>query len=210
MKKIFFCALLVIGICANAQYSSNTDIAEKNNYPHSTIDSSVNFSVKNKNSCFVLADIGLLVGTVDNEMKSPLSFLTVFSYPVYKSLYVGFGSGFEFYQMTYVPFVGDLHIKPAETGLSFFLQGGYAVPLNKTARMQQGEFKFKPGILFNPGISYTFPTDHKAAFTISVAYRYQKNESEHIYDPNQYFYYQEYEIINRMNRFNLRVGYTFK
>lgn len=169
-------------------------------------DSNNNFKHKKG---FIIADIGLLVGTVANEMKAPLTYLMSYNYPVYKSFHLGLGSGLEFYQMTYVPVLGEVRYKPRETGLAVYFQGGYAIPINEKATMEQGEFKFKPGVLFNPGISYTFPTTHKAAFTISIGYRYQKNESERINDPNRNYYYREYQLINQMNRFNVRIGYTF-
>jgi hypothetical protein len=162
-----------------------------------------------KRTGFLLCDLGLLVGTVENEMKTPLSFNAIFDLPIYKSIYFGLGSGLEFYQNTYVPLLAEFRIKPLETGIALVFQAGYAMPVTSTSKMPIGEFKFKPGFLVNPGISYTFPTAHNAAFTISMAYRYQKMKSERINVPNQY-YYQDYEIINEMNRFNIRIGYTFK
>lgn len=65
-------------------------------------------SVRNR---FLIADMGFLVGTTDNEMKAPLSILAVFDLPIYRNLYAGIGSGLEFFEITYIPVIAEIRYK---------------------------------------------------------------------------------------------------
>lgn len=161
-------------------------------------------------SRFFVADVGFLVGTVQNDVKAPLSFQSLYGFNLTGSLYAGIGTGLEFYQMTYIPLILDMRLKPFRTGISLFIQGGPVFPLSDNGKIDQIEYEFKRGYFFNPGISYTFKKSEEAAFTVGIGYRYQYSNSKRI-DKNYYYYYDDidYQIINKLNRFVIRFGYTF-
>jgi hypothetical protein len=159
---------------------------------------------------YLQCDLGFLVGTVANDMKAPLSFLATYNFQVYNSLYFGLGTGLEFFQMTYIPLVADFRIAPKNRNVSFFIQGGFTFPMNGKGDIDEVEYKFKRGFLINPGIAYTFAAKNSTAFTISIGYRYQETDAERAQNTDYpYYYSNDYSLITKLNRFVIRVGYTF-
>jgi hypothetical protein len=162
---------------------------------------------------YLQSDIGFMIGTVANEMKAPLSFLTSYNFQLTNSLFWETGTGLEFYQMTYIPVITGLRIAPLYSNFSIYFQGGLTFPINEKGTINQVEYKFKYGYLINPGISYTFRNTEKAEFVISLGYRFQKTDAERVTpDASSYYdpYNREYSIITKLNRFSLRLGYKFK
>ena len=157
----------------------------------------------------VLCDLGFLVGSIENEMKAPLSFMARINYRISKQFYFGLGSGLEFFQMTYVPVYAELRFKPESSRVSIFFQGGETFPFNSKGNINSAEYKYKRGYFINPGISYTFDYKSDAAFIISIGYRYQKTDASLITSP-QYYYSNDYSVITRLNRFSIRLGYIFR
>jgi|GEM_PF-2464477 len=160
-------------------------------------------SLKNR---FLQTDIGFLVGTTENEMKAPLSFLTSLNVPLFNKIYGGIATGFEFYQMTYIPVIIDIRYKPFLRGFALYFQSGYTMPINKKGTISDYKYEFEPGFLINPGVSYTFMANHGTAFTISVGYRYQKTIAKQL----DRYYNDDYQRIDILSRMNLRFGYSFR
>jgi hypothetical protein len=152
-------------------------------------------SVRNR---FLIADMGFLVGTTDNEMKAPLSILAVFDLPIYRNLYAGIGSGLEFFEITYIPVIAEIRYKRRIIGPSIYLQAGYTMPIKADGAIDNNNYKFEPGILINPGISYTFGFSQGTAFTVSLGYRYQKTSAKQL----DRYYNDDYRQINIFNRMN--------
>ena len=160
---------------------------------------------------FVQSNIGFLVGNVDNEVKAPMSFLISGHRKFCKSTFFGFGTGLEFSQSTYIPFIFEIRYCAYKQGLSYFLKIGYTTPLEEKIKINGQSYTQSPGNLINPGIAYTFASNEKTAFTVSIGYRYQKTDAKLDTDqPNYYYSYQNnYSLITQLNRFEIRFGYTF-
>jgi hypothetical protein len=156
---------------------------------------------------FFKVDIGFIIGNnVDNKTKAPLSLLAVYSLPVHKILNAGICIGFEFYQVTYMPVLLDLQLKPGTRGTSFTIQAGYTIPVKKNGSIDAIKYNFESGFLINPAINYTFPANQGTAFTISVGYRYQKTSEKQL----DRYYNDDYRLKEEFNRLVLRFGYTFR
>lgn len=166
----------------------------------------VNFEKDTLVKHFLQTDIGFLVGTTENEMKAPLSFLASWNIPLFYKIYGGIATGFEFYQMTYIPVLVDIRYKPYFRGLAIYVQSGYTMPINKKGTILDYKYEFEPGFLINPGVSYTFMANHGTAFTISLGYRYQKTFARQL----DRYYNDDYQRIDILNRMDLRFGYSFR
>jgi hypothetical protein len=160
-------------------------------------------STRNK---YLIADMGFLVGTTNNDMKAPLSILAVYDVPIYNKVYAGIGTGLEFFEMTYIPVIAELRFKRRTIGPSIYFQAGYTMPIKKEGTVDNSKYSFEPGILINPGISYTFGFSQGTAFTISIGYRYQKTSAKQL----ERYYNDDYLRIDKLNRMNLRFGYSFR
>jgi hypothetical protein len=160
-------------------------------------------SIKNR---FLIADMGFLAGSTDNDMKAPLSILAVFDVPIINRLYAGIGSGLEFFQMTYVPVIAEIRYKRKMIGPAIYFQAGYTMPIKNEGILDNSKYHFEPGILINPGISYTFGFSQGTAFTVSLGYRYQKTSAKQL----ERFYNDDYRRVDKLNRMSLRLGFTFR
>ncbi|MCX7986623.1 MAG: hypothetical protein N2662_06770 [Bacteroidales bacterium] len=170
---------------------------------------SLNDSVR---SIFVKSDIGFLVGTVNSEMKAPFSFMTSLNYKAGKKIYIGAGTGLEFFQNTYVPVYLVITTKPFSRSILFSISGGYTIPLSREATFNDGyNYKFFEGYFINPEISYFFSKkDNLHAFVIAIGYRYQRTDAKRLESELHYYYpYHDYSLITVLNRFSIRFGYLF-
>ena len=153
-------------------------------------------------------DIGLLVGSGDNQNNAPLSLQMLHSYHLTTASSIGIGIGLEFFHTTQTPIFVDLrHYFNRKYYAPFcFLQSGGMIPISTKATDESGYiFKAKPGFMLNSGIGFLFPMNEKTALSISLSYRYQ--ELKFARDNSQL---PDYMRIEKMNRFNIRFGFILQ
>ena len=184
-----------------------TDISKfDNELPPIVKIKTIDTATTNEKLRFLLVDIGFLIGTVDNQTKAPLSFNAVLDLPVTDQIFMGLGSGIEFYHQTYIPFIADIRYKPANRGLAIYIQSGITIPIDRNGTDNNLKYYYNNGFLINPGFTYTFIQKNETAFTISIGYRYQKTTRKQL----ERYYNDDYTLSDELNRFVLRFGYTFK
>ncbi len=153
-------------------------------------------------------DAGFLVGSGDNQNNAPLTIQILNSYHITTSSSIGLGIGLEFFHTNQTPIFVDLrHYFNRKYYAPFcFLQGGGMIPISTKATDESGYiFKAKPGFMFNSGIGFLFPMNENLALSISLSYRYQ--ELKFARDNSQL---PDYMRIEKMNRFNIRLGFILQ
>jgi len=147
---------------------------------------------------------GWVVGSGDNENKSPLSLHMQGFYHFLPASALGIGAGLEFFNTTQAPLYLDLrhYFNQRYYAPFLFVQGGYLFPVGPEHDVVSGyKSKGKTSFMVNPGLGFMFPLSERSELTISISYRYQEVKStiEDYYKPN-------YEIVEKMNRINFKVG----
>jgi len=148
---------------------------------------------------------GWVVGSGDNQEKSPLSLHLQSFWHFIPSTAIGVGAGLEFFNTTQAPIYMDLrqYFNQKYYAPFLFVQSGFLFPIGPIHNDISGyETKGKKGYMLNPGIGFMFPLSEKSELTISISYRYQEVKStiNDYYKPN-------YEQIEKMNRVNFKIGF---
>jgi hypothetical protein len=169
---------------------------------------------------FNITDIGLLIGSPQNQNPAPFSFMTFNGAHITEQLAVSMGIGVEFPSGSYMPVVLDTRYYVRNTNFSPFLQlyGGYALALDDN--YSQGYYydvstssampyyyeKYEPytargGWLFNPGFGIRSLFGENFGVVFSVGYRVQR------------LYYSagdDRRRITDFNRLSMKIGITFR
>jgi hypothetical protein len=149
-------------------------------------------------------DGGWVVGSGDNENKSPLSIHIQGFYHFLPSSAAGIGTGLEFFNTTQAPVYLDLrqYFSQRYYAPYVFIQGGYLLPIGPQHDDVSGyASKGKASFMVNPGLGFMFPLSEKSELTISISYRYQQIKST-IDD----YFKPDYVKTEKMNRINFRIG----
>ena len=169
---------------------------------------------------FNITDIGLLIGSPQNQNPAAFSFMTFNGAHITEQLSASLGIGVEFPSGSYMPMVLDARYYLRNTSFSPFFQlyGGYALPLDDS--YNQGYWygvpatsssmpyyeEYKPyvpqgGWLVNPGFGIRSIFGENFGVVFSVGYRVQR------------LYYQagdDHRRIVDYNRLALKIGITFR
>ncbi len=167
---------------------------------------------------FNVTDIGLLIGSPQDQNPAPFSFMTYNGINFTEQISASLGIGVEFPSGSYMPIVLDTRYYLRNTMFSPFVQlyGGYAVALDDN--LNQGvvydassslmpyyydyePFKAKGGWLLNPGFGVRRLIGSDFGIVFSVGYRMQR------------MYYRAGEDRKRRvayNRLALKIGITFR
>lgn len=149
-------------------------------------------------------DGGWVVGSGDNENKSPLSIHIQGFYHFFPFTAIGVGAGLEFFNTTQAPVYLDLrqYFSQRYYAPYLFMQGGYLFPVGPQHVDISGyTSKGKASYMINPGIGFMFPLSEKSELTVSVSYRYQEIKST-IED----YIKPDYIRREKMNRINFKIG----
>ncbi len=165
---------------------------------------------------FNITDMGLLIGSPQNQHPAPFTFMTTNGFHLSEQLSLGVGVGVEFPAGTYMPIVLDARYYVRKTGFSpfFSLYGGYALALDDDGSGQNGyytdvvwpypayqPYTAKGGWLLNPGFGIRNMFGENFGIVFSVGYRVQR------------LYYQGGEdrrLIVDYNRLALKIGIIFR
>ena len=136
-------------------------------------------------------------GILGGYENAGISHQLVQGYAFNRHFQLGAGFGFELFRNPYVPafveFQYNILNKPSTPYVR--VMGGYEVPI--IFRDTKGGFTY--GI----SVGYTKFINHRLAFTTSLGYRYARlieNQS----------WWDDFETIRRINRFELTIGITFR
>ena len=213
MKKLLLaaCLGLLFAICPAANLFAQDDDSElivivEDKYP------------KSFTGYFNITDIGVLIGSPDNQRPAPFSFMTFNGVQATEQTSVAFGLGVEFPSGSYMPLVLDTRYYFRSTNFSPFIQlyGGYALPLDDNQENWYYEYpdwssmpyyegyepyEAKGGWLINPGFGIRSLFGENFGVVFSVGYRLQR------------LYYEAGDERQRevnFNRLAMKIGITFK
>jgi hypothetical protein len=168
---------------------------------------------------FNITDIGMLIGSPQNQNPAPFSFLTFNGVHLTEQFSAAFGIGLEFPSGSYMPMVLDARYYFRNTNFSPFLQiyGGYALALDDnysesywydmaSSSMPYYYQEYEPyvargGWLINPGFGIRSIFGDNFGVVFSVGYRVQR------------LYYQAGDDRRRIvdyNRLAMKIGITFR
>ena len=166
---------------------------------------------------FNMTDLGMMIGSPNNQRPAPFSFMTVNGYHFTKQLSVGVGIGLEFPVGSYMPMVLDARYYLRDSNFTPFLfcYGGYMLPLDDSGTHGTvyydsslpwvgGEYKpYEPngGWLFNPGFGIRQLVGDNFGVVFSVGYRIQR------------LYYEagdDRSLMVDSNRLMIKMGITFR
>ena len=87
-------------------------------------------------------DIGLLIGSSKNNLKSPFSFMTVMGYHINNKFSAGVGIGADFIEETYIPIVIDIryHFRKSNFSPYVFIQSGYIVSTANEINLNSNQY----------------------------------------------------------------------
>ena len=173
---------------------------------------------------FNITDIGMLIGSPQNQNPAPFSFLTFNGVHLTEQFSAAIGIGLEFPSGSYMPMVLDARYYFRNTNFSPFIQfyGGYALalddnysqgywydtayPSSSSSSMPFYYQEYEPyvargGWLINPGFGIRSILGDNFGVIFSVGYRVQR------------LYYKAGEDRQRMvdyNRLAFKIGITFR
>jgi len=169
---------------------------------------------------FNSTEIGILIGSPQNQNPAPFSFLTFNGVHLTEQFSTSFGLGVEFPSGSYMPLVLDTRYYFRNTNFSPFLQlyGGYALPLDDnyndgvwydsavSSSWPQYYVDYEPyvargGWLINPGFGIRSLFGENFGVVFSVGYRVQR------------LYYEAGDDRKKMvdyNRMTMKIGITFR
>lgn len=168
---------------------------------------------------FNVTDIGLLIGSPQNQNPAPFAFMTYNGVHISEQFSASFGVGVEFPSGSYMPMVLDARYYIRNTNFSPFFQlyGGYALPLDDDYKgsywydsspissfgpyYMDNEYVARGGWLVNPGFGIRSLFGENFGVVFSVGYRVQR-----LY----YLYDDDRKRMVDFNRLVMKIGVTFR
>lgn len=157
---------------------------------------------------FNRTDLGVLIGTGNNEKNAIFSAQMINGYKINSRLYPGFGIGIEFYEQAVVPLFADLSYHFGRNVLSPFVRGsiGYSVPVEDPPETWGVHTNNTGGYMYVLGLGTFVRLNGHNALSISLVYRFQSLKSVISQDWTD-------EVMNlekQYNRFAFRIGFVFE
>lgn len=157
---------------------------------------------------FNLTDMGLLIGTGNNDKSAPFSINMINGYRYNKNFSVGIGTGIEFFSTPVVPIYFDSRYTFFKNEFSPFvyINGGYSIQIGENSNYYYENTSNRGGLMFGTGVGIKINLGNRSDLVVSMGYRYQKL---------RYSYYEEWtdddiDRFEKFNRFGIRVGFIFK
>lgn len=157
---------------------------------------------------FNRTDMGLLIGSGNNEKNAIFSTQMVNGYKIHSKLYPGLGIGIEFYEQAVVPLFADMSYHFGRNVLSPFIRGsiGYSVPVEDPPEAWGVSMKSNGGYMYAAGLGTFIRLNGHNSLSISLIYRFQSLRSEITQDWSD-------EVLNlnkQYNRIAFRIGFVFE
>ncbi len=156
---------------------------------------------------FNRTDLGLLIGSGNNEKNAIFSVQMVNGYKIDRKYFPGIGIGIEFYEYAVVPVSADFSYYFSSRQLSPFLRGsfGYSIPIEDPPEQWGSHTDTRGGILYTAGIGTSIRTGTSSALVLSLLYRFQSLRSIN----TVYWNDDMMNIEKQYNRISFRVGFMF-
>jgi hypothetical protein len=157
---------------------------------------------------FNRTDLGVLIGTGNNEKNAIFSAQMVNGYKINSRFYPGFGIGIEFYEQAVVPLFADVSYHFGRNVLSPFIRGsmGYSIPVEDPPETWGMSTNNNGGYMYALGLGTFVRLNGHNSLTISLVYRFQSLRSVITQD-----WTDEVLNLNRQyNRIAFRIGFVFE
>ena len=157
---------------------------------------------------FNRTDMGVLVGTGNNEKNAIFSVQMVNGYKIQNRFYPGIGIGIEFYEQAVVPVFADISYHFGRNSFSPFIRGsfGYAIPLENPPDIWGVRTDNKGGYMYAAGLGTSIRINQHNSLSISLIYQFQSLKSVITQEWNE-------EVLNlnkQYNRIAFRIGFVFE
>lgn len=156
---------------------------------------------------FNRTDLGMLIGTGNNEKNAIFSAQMVNGYKINSRFYPGFGIGIEFYEQAVVPLFADISYHFGRNVLSPFIRGsmGYSIPVEDPPETWGVITNNNGGYMYALGFGTFVRLNSHNSLSISLVYRFQSLKSVITQD-----WTDEVLNLNRQyNRIAFRIGFVF-
>jgi hypothetical protein len=157
---------------------------------------------------FNRTDMGVLIGTGNNEKNAIFSAQMVNGYKIDSRFYPGFGIGIEFYEQAVVPLFADMSYHFSRNVLSPFVRGsvGYSLPVEDPPETWGVSTNNNGGYMYALGLGTFIRLNGHNSLSISLVYRFQSLKSVITQDWSD-------EVMNlnkQYNRIAFRIGFVFE
>jgi len=157
---------------------------------------------------FNRTDMGVLIGTGNNEKNAIFSAQMVNGYKINSRFYQGLGIGIEFYEQAVVPLFADMSYHFGRNVLSPFVRGsiGYSIPVEDPPETWGVSTNNNGGCMYAAGLGTFIRLNGHNSLSISLVYRFQSLKSVITQDWND-------EVLNlnkQYNRIAFRIGFVFE
>jgi hypothetical protein len=172
----------------------------------------VNLGGRNKffpsSGYFNRTDMGVLIGSGNNEKNAIFSAQMVNGYQLNSRFYPGLGLGVEFYEQAVVPVFADLSYHLGRNVLSPFVRGslGYSFPVEDPPEAWGVVAKNHGGYMYAVGLGTFIRLNGQNSLSIALVYRFQSLKSVIAQDWTD-------EVLNldkQYNRMAFRIGFVFE
>ena len=159
------------------------------------------------NGYFNRTDIGVLIGSGNNDNNTVFSAQMVNGYKIKGKYFPGVGIGIEFYEHAVIPVFADFSYAFMSHGVSPFVRAsfGYSIPVEDSSEQWGAHTDYRGGLLYAAGIGASIHTGPSSALVISLVYRFQSIKSVYTEDWND-------DVLNlekQYNRIAIRIGFMF-
>ena len=160
------------------------------------------------NGYFNRTDLGVLIGTGNNEKNAIFSTQMVNGYKINSRLYPGLGIGIEFYEQAVVPLFADMSYHFGRNVLSPFIRAsiGYSLPVEDPPETWGVSTNNNGGYMYATGLGTFIRLNGHNSLSISLVYRFQSLRSVITQDWSD-------EVLNlnkQYNRIAFRIGFVFE
>jgi hypothetical protein len=157
---------------------------------------------------FNRTDLGVLIGTGNNEKNTIFSVQMVNGYQISHRFYPGLGVGIGFYEQAVLPLYADLSLQLGRQVISPFVRGsiGYALPVEDPPEAWGVRTKNRGGQMYAAGIGTFIRLNSHNSLSFSLVYRFQSLKSVTTQDWSD-------DVLNldkQYNRIALRIGFVFE
>ncbi len=156
---------------------------------------------------FNCTDIGVLIGSGNNDKNLVFGVQMVNGYQYKSRLYAGLGAGLEFFEQAYVPLYGDISYVFGNRIIAPFVRGsiGYAVPLEDPEETWGVTIDNTGGYMYALGLGTHFRVNQHNALSVSLVYRFQSLKSIQTQEWNN----DRMTLDTQYNRSAIRIGFVF-
>lgn len=153
-------------------------------------------------------DMGVLIGTGNNEKNAIFSTQMVNGYKINSRFYTGLGIGIEFYEQAVVPLFADMSYHFGRNVLSPFIRGslGYSLSVEDPPETWGVSANNNGGYMYAAGLGTLIRLNGQNSLSLSLIYRFQSLKSVITQDWTD-------EVLNlnkQYNRIALRIGFVFE